>query len=653
MNTRVAFCLALGFVVLSSAGAAAQEYRLGPEDELDVVVYGEPQLTTIGKPNGLIVGPDGVISFPIVGEIKVEGLTTRQVRDEIVARLVDRGWRDPQVSVSVRRYRQNRVFVLGEVGSPGVYDLKPGWGVKEALAAAGGLGSQARRASLRGAVLIRPDHTVIRLDLQAILSGDPAARVLLQPGDTIVVQQESTISVLGEVRMPGYFEVRDGERITEAIARAGGADPSTADLRAVLLQRLNGPARTIDVQAILEGKNPEDNVVLQPGDVIFVPEARNEVLVLGALHNPGRKIFREGDRVVDAIALAGGALVEGGEDPRFRPADLEHVTLKRRDGTVLQLNIERVIAQGRVADEDNPLLKRGDIVIVPPAINEVAVLGHVRNPGRYRFVPGDRVSDAVARAGGVIRPTMTPPDYIQADLEHVTFQRRGEKPVTINLAEILAGRAQEQNFVLQPGDTIIVPRARNEVAVLGFVRSPGYFEFVPGQTVAEAVAMAGGAIIDRADLENVAIHRQGQIIKLNLKSALEGKDGAKDVALQPGDTIVVPELRRQVAVLGHVQNPGYYTFKDGDRVSDAIAMAGGAVYRRGSYYHVALIREVEGKQIAIDVDLGKVIHEGRTDLNIPLKHGDILFVPKSKPFFSDEMFRGLGAVSVLTSLLGL
>ena len=540
----------LVFLLLCSMATAvnAEEYRLGPEDVLDVTVLGEPEFSTTPQ-QGIAVGPDGRISYPLLGTVEVRGLTISEV-ERLIREAVAKRVRDPVVSVRVREFRMNRIYVLGMVGTPGVYDLRPGWGVKAAIAAAGGLGNIRGKADLREALLIR-DSEVMPLDLERIVvQGNPSADVLLKPGDTMVVREcLDRVAVLGEVGRPGYYELEAGDRLTDALARAGGPLPNPGQLQEVLLQKRNGEVKAVDVAALLAGRGEETNLALEAGDTIIVPEARREVAVLGCVNEPGYYTFREGARLTDAIALAGGA-----------------------------------------------------------------------------------ITDASATGGRGLTQV--------ADLRNVMLQRRGEEPQVVDVSVLLAGHEGE-NPLLMPGDTVVVPGVQRRVAVLGWVNSPGYFVFGEGARVTDALAMAGGGMRDEGDLENVRLQRMNGTTQIvNIERTLRGDGEEENLLLRPGDTIVVPEARNQVLVLGQVARPGYYRLREGDTLMDIIAKAGGGI-RESRMSETCVVREEEGKQVAMQVDVQSLLAGGNLASNILLQANDIVVIPRSKGLKADDLLKAL------------
>ena len=119
--------------IVEEAGSAKKEFLLGPEDVLDIVVWKNDDLSQ----KAVVVRPDGMISMPLIGEITAGGLTANQLASQIASRLKEFKER-PAVTVSVKEVNSYYVYVLGEVGKPGKYQLKSHATVLQAVAVANG-----------------------------------------------------------------------------------------------------------------------------------------------------------------------------------------------------------------------------------------------------------------------------------------------------------------------------------------------------------------------------------------------------------------------------------------------------------------------------------------------------------------------------------
>ena len=268
-----------------AASAQSTDYVIGPQDGLAITVWSQADLT-----GNYAVEADGTFAFPLVGRVRAGGLTIRQFEAELTRLLADGFFKKPQVTVSVEDYRSQRIFVVGEVNTPGTYPLTGGMTLIEALASAGSTTGAASNQALVvqndrsvavGAVGLAgasnvaadgptlpedaetEDATVITVDIDALQSGRAAHNVALRDGDTIFVPRAETIYVFGEVTAPGEFPLRRATTVLQALALAGGVTEFGATNRIKIIRVVNGEQQKLEVEL---------NDFVQAGDTIVVPE---------------------------------------------------------------------------------------------------------------------------------------------------------------------------------------------------------------------------------------------------------------------------------------------------------------------------------------------------------------------------------------------
>lgn len=174
--------------VVVSTGPPPDGFPLGPEDVLEVVVWRNPDLTR----SGVVIRPDGMISLPLIGDVKAAGLTAEQLAKEITKRYKEYK-ENPAVSVSVSAVNSYSVFVMGEVNAPGKYPLKSYATVLQAISLAGGFTQFASENRMQVVRMVKDEQGMpqeIRIPVQydALLEEDGAKyNFVLHPGDTIVV----------------------------------------------------------------------------------------------------------------------------------------------------------------------------------------------------------------------------------------------------------------------------------------------------------------------------------------------------------------------------------------------------------------------------------------------------------------------------------
>ena len=250
-----------------------------PGDLLVITVFRQPDLE-----RELRIPQDGKITFPLIGPVPAGGKTQGELERTIRQKLEADYLREASVTVTVKEYAKRRVFVVGGVTKPDGYEIPPHSRITilQLVAAAGGFTDRAYKEYVQ-IVRRRPgdEREVIRLSLveveRQIAKGEPGADLELWPDDLVVIPSALRVAfVRGAVNKPGNVEVPNGARMTVsmAVSQAGSYTKFASTGRVQVLRHApNGEVRkfTVDLDAVLGGKMDQD-VELQPGDVVWVPE---------------------------------------------------------------------------------------------------------------------------------------------------------------------------------------------------------------------------------------------------------------------------------------------------------------------------------------------------------------------------------------------
>ena len=282
----IALALAAGWVTPASARAQVaqsyaaatpaivRDYVVGPQDVLNITSQDDPALS--GK---FTVEADLTFTFPLIGRVRAGGLTLREVESQLQAKLVDEGFfKDPQIRVSIEQYKSQKVFIVGEVRSPGAYALSGDMRLVEALALAGStLPTAAGEVVIvpagANSMLVRPasmdeakaeGSSVVRVNLRELQNGAFQQNVQLSGGDTVFVLKAENIYVFGQVKNPGAYPLQqDVTTVLQGLALAGGVTERGATSRVEIVRVVNGEQKKIKVKL-------EEQVL--PGDTIVVPQ---------------------------------------------------------------------------------------------------------------------------------------------------------------------------------------------------------------------------------------------------------------------------------------------------------------------------------------------------------------------------------------------
>ena len=272
------------FIQHPEAGAAiGGDYKVGGYDVLSIIVYEEKDLSR----SAVRVSSDGYISFPLIGRIKVDNLTTSEIEKLISLKLAEEQYLlDAHVSVMVTGYNSKQVLVLGAVNNPGSYSLQAQERVLDAISRTGGIVRESfgERAGKKG-MIIRTENLnsqreckiVIDIDLQGLLKGrDQISNILLADEDVLYIPTAEHFYIIGQVKKPGSYTIPEKEiTLVEVIGMAGGFTRIAARNRTRIVRVEEGVEKIIRVKvdAITEAGKKIQDVLIKPGDMIVVPES--------------------------------------------------------------------------------------------------------------------------------------------------------------------------------------------------------------------------------------------------------------------------------------------------------------------------------------------------------------------------------------------
>jgi polysaccharide biosynthesis/export protein len=244
------------------APAAANEYRLGPGDVVRVTVYQNPDLTLEAR-----IGETGVVSYPLLGSVRLGGSTVTQAEKTIADGLRSGNFvRQPQVSILVVQVRGNQASVLGQVNRPGRYPIETAdMRLSDILAVAGGInGTGADTLTLVGTRDGKPMRKVI--DLPGIFRSDSRENdVIVKNGDVIYVERAPVVYIYGEVQRPGALRLERDMSVMQALATGGGLNLRGTEKGLRVHRR--APDGTLQVLT------PKMDDMLREGDVVYVRES--------------------------------------------------------------------------------------------------------------------------------------------------------------------------------------------------------------------------------------------------------------------------------------------------------------------------------------------------------------------------------------------
>lgn len=587
--------------------ATPQNYVVGPGDEVIVDIYGASQ-----KSEQLTVSPDGDITVPGFGPIKVSGLTVAATQSKIRRTLGSR-YASSSLKVSLGQTRSMMVNVMGEVKAPGTYTLSAFATVFHALYMAGGINDL---GTLRNIKVYRGGKLITVVDVyEYILNGRLAGNVRLHENDVIVVgPYDCLVGIQGNVKRPMFYEMRPTESVSTIVKYAGGFT-GDAYKKAVRLIRKSGErysVHTVEEFDMATFKLTDGDAITVDG---MINRYENMVEIKGAVFRPGQFELGKQITTVRSLIEAAGGLTEDA----FTSRGVMYRMKEDRTLETMPIDIAGVMA-GTMADIP---LKNEDVLFVPTQTERISertvtINGEVFSPGTFQFAYNETIEDLIVRAGGLTDA---------ASLAKVDVSRRIVDPnATVKTSEIAKtftfslkdGLVIEgdRNFVLEPYDVVSVRRSpafstARTITVDGEVNYEGNFTLENKKMrLSDAVKMAGG-VTDAAYLHGARLVRvlndeervrqqatldairniltergdsiasaklqlgDTYVVGIELDKAVQNPGGEYDILLREGDRIFVPEYNASVKIAGDVLFPNTVSYIAGKGYKYYIEQAGG------------------------------------------------------------------------------
>ena len=269
------------------------DYNIGPEDLLEISVFEVEKLNKTVR-----VSSHGNISLPLLGVLRVKGLTANQLERELRDLLAEKYLQDPQVSVFIKEYRSQRISVMGAVEKPSAYEVTGGRTILDMLAMAGGLKEDAGHLLF----LIRPPAVegesskaekdfvgesprTFVIDIEELLvKGNLTVNLPVIHGDVINIPVSGKVFVGGEVWRPGGFPLK-GRRmsVSQAIVLAGGVKPQAngSQTRIFRYSEQDNGRKILPVNVYAIQKGQEEDLYLKENDIVIVPKHGVKAFLVG------------------------------------------------------------------------------------------------------------------------------------------------------------------------------------------------------------------------------------------------------------------------------------------------------------------------------------------------------------------------------------
>lgn len=538
-------------------GKAPESYVLEAGDELNISIWGNSELNEVYR-----LDEDGFIQPNIVGRIFLKGLTFKEAQSVILKRFGSSyDLNSSKIAIRLNYSRSITVHIVGEVKNPGTYNIAAINSAFNALSAANGPDSI---GSVRSIYIKRNGKIIKQLDLYDFLINPTSVNdYYLMDNDYIVVPTlGKVVTIKGEVKRPGKYELKPEDEINELINFCGGAKPN-AYLNAIQIIRYKDNRLEYEEVNI----NNHSNIIpLKDGDLISIrginSQISNYAIIKGAVNVPDKYEINETTHISNLITKAGGLINKSftttGYLLRYEN-DLTRVYYR--------FNVDSILKFPQI--KSNYILNPFDEVIIFNKAKffdsiTVSIHGNVRNPGTFDYGNKMKLKDLIYFGGGL--------DLNAANnrIEIARINKENNKATIKAIIKIVTVNKdltidnESENFILEPFDEVFVrklPGAINQqfVKIIGEVKYPGTYAISnTNEKIMDVIARAGG-LTPNAFSNGAKLHRNfnnvGNVI-LDLVKASKKPKSEFNYVLQDGDSIFIPKMNEIITVFGAIAYSG-------------------------------------------------------------------------------------------------
>ncbi len=586
-------------------------YILGPDDEVILNVYG-----TSEKTYNLEVNAEGYIYITNVGPIYVTGLSIEQATEKIKSKLASTIYRairsgQTKIQVSLGKIRSIRVTVIGEARKPGTFTVSSLTTLYNVLYLCGG---PTPMGSYRAIEIIRGNEVKRIADLYAfLLKGNQKDNVLLQEGDVVrIPYYKNRVTINGEVKRNGKFELLDGETFKNLLEYCGGFNDN-AYKASVSVNRITDKERIIIDLSSAQYSSFKVNGSDEYQVGRLLDNYENRVMIAGAVLRPGPYELNSGMTVKALVEKAGGVKPEAftGRVSIFR-------YLQNKLPTVLSINLDSVLRY----NTGDVLLNKDDSINIHTVFEYtgqafVTIEGSVRTPGRVLWRQNLSLRDVLLSNGSVNESGDTARIEISRRIKDADVTKQGYLQTNVFTVDLSNKNDELGDVLLQPFDMIIVKgiagyTVQRVVLVQGEVLNPGKYSLQKsGDRVSDVFKRVGGfkstadslsltvrrsvqsgiTIDEREKIfkrvlnisqDSIAaneklrsdIYKNYDLISINLGKALSNPESTENLILEEGDILTVDRNSTLVKISGEVYYPTMIPYNSNTNLKYYIKRAG-------------------------------------------------------------------------------
>ncbi len=588
-----------------------KDYQLTSGDEVVITIWGDTEL--LYKET---ISPDGVINVPNYGPVNLSGMRVEDAQRHLESRLsrvYNSLGSSSQLMLSIGQIGSIKVNVSGEVMNPGTYTLSSLANIFHILHLSGGTTDI---GNMRKIELYRNSKLVTTVDIyDYILNGNANGNTVLKDGDVVVVKPyEVRAYAAGEVKRPMYYQLKEGESITDFVNYFGGFN-DRAFKGEVKVYRNNGSDREI----VMVDRDNFGAMQLIDGDSVLISRANNEfkniISINGAVWRGGDFQFDEQTNTLSTLIEKAGGLM--GDAFATRGV----ITRRNPDYTTSMISFVTADVASGVTDVT---LQNYDKVYIPKieSLREsynVVISGEVNTPITMNYHEGMRIEDAIIMAGGlkesaslatldVTRRTNDKNSTEYAEQIATTFNFQINEDLTLN--------STTSDFVLEPFDVIVVRKSpqfkdNTSIYIMGEVLFPGMYSLTNDRTyLSDVINMAKGttphaylkgtsltrrttssrssmesendnSYFTESDISDMALNTLSESIDsrdtltvstsdikiysvgIDMEKAMADPHGDNDVLLQENDIVLIPKQQNVINVIGAVYYPNATSYSSG------------------------------------------------------------------------------------------
>ena len=579
--------------------ATPVNYILGPGDELQVNVYGVQEFSA-----SIPVTVEGKINIQYVGQISVLGMSieaaTQKIKTALARVYSTVGSGQSQVGVSLSRIRTIKITIIGSK-QPGNYSISSLATVYNALFLGGGPGIN---GSYRNIELLRNNKVFKIIDLYNFLvNGNQSDNIGLKDNDVIRIPAYSyRVTVEGQVKRPGIFEMKKGETFRNLLVFTSGFNEFAFTASVNVVQKTDKEFRVKDLKALqFDSYKPIAGDVYQVSKILNRFE--NRIIINGAIFRPDTYSFYEGMRISNLISQADG-LKEDAYTKRARIVRLKPNLTQE----IVQVDLEKALLGD---PEFDIALKKEDVITVYSILDfveeyKVTIAGEIKSPGIYHYHENLTLNDLLLQAGGLTGSASKRVEVARMVKSEEIDDSNLNKAQLFNIEITPDNNEQLKNFELAPFDVVSIRKMPvyekpEMVTVSGAVNYAGNYVLANKKERIYDIVKRAGGLTPFANINGVKIKRpiQGKQIEIIESIDLNLGKKLKDYATIPIDwkSIVKNPKKNSNILLFPGDNIEVAFFNDGVKVTGNVLLTSEIPYDKGKGfgYYINAVGGLENK----------------------------------------------------------